>query len=98
MLYFDRNGVSHGIDVNKSIALKKCDISLYWCFLNYSFKFQLNVCNRCRDLLMMPMNLSNTAISSIKHSNYRCISSLINKTETTKLMQNAELTGESRSF
>ena len=79
MLYFDRNDVSDGIHVNKTIALKKCDISLYWYFLNYSFKFQPNVCNRCRDLLMMSMNLRDIAILSIKHSNYRCIISLKNE-------------------
>ena len=44
MLYFDRIGVSEVIDVNKTSASKECDICQY--FLNYSFKFQPNVCNR----------------------------------------------------
>ena len=30
-------------------------------FLNKGFKFQPNVCNRCLDLLMMSMNLSDIA-------------------------------------
>ena len=42
-------------------------------FLNYSFKFQPNVCNRCHDLLMMSINLSDVAILNIKVSDYRCI-------------------------
>ena len=47
MLYFNRINVSEGNDVNKTSASKKCDICHYWCYLNYSFTFQSNVCNRC---------------------------------------------------
>ena len=36
---------------------QKSDVCHYWYLLNYSFKFQPNVCNRCHDLLMMPVNL-----------------------------------------
>ena len=50
MLYYDKIDVSEGIDVNKTSASKECDVHHYWYFLNYSFKFQLNVCNRCHDL------------------------------------------------
>ena len=39
---------------------------LYRYFLNYSLTLQANVCNRCHDLLMMPMNLCNIAIIKIK--------------------------------
>ena len=46
MLYFDRIDVSEGIDVNKTSASEECDICHYSHFLNYSFKFQPNVCNR----------------------------------------------------
>ena len=77
MLYFDRINVSEGTDVNKTIASKECDICYYWCFLNYSFMFQPNVCNRCHDLLMMSMNLSDIAVLNIKGSDYRCISLII---------------------
>ena len=66
MLYYDRIDVSEGLDVNKTSALKECDICHYWYFLNYSFKFQPNVCNRCHDLLMMSMNLSDIAVLNIK--------------------------------
>ena len=64
MLCYDRIEVSEVIDVNKTSASKECDICQY--FLNYSFKFQPNVCNRSHDLLMMSMNLSDIAISNIK--------------------------------
>ena len=95
MLYFDRIDISQGIEVSKTSASKECDICHYWCFLNYSFKFQPNACNRCHDLLIMSMNLSNVAILNIKGSDYHCINSLINKNEAINLMQNADLTDKS---
>ena len=89
MLHFDRIDVFEGIDVNKTSASKECDICHYWYFLNYSFKFQPN------DLLMMSMNLSDTAMLNIKSSDYRSITSLINKNEAKNLMQNVDLTEKS---
>ena len=55
---FDGIDVSEGIDINKTSPSKECDICHYLYFLNYCFKFQINVWNRCHDLLMMSMNLS----------------------------------------
>ena len=98
MLYLDKIDVSEGIDVNKTSASRECDICPYWYFLCYSFKFQPNVCNRCHDLLTMSMNLSDIAILKMKSSDYRCIISLISKNEAIKLMQNADLTEESRTL
>ena len=46
MLYYDKIDVSEGIDINKTSESKECHICHYWYFLNYSFKFQPNVCNR----------------------------------------------------
>ena len=73
MTYFDRIDVSEEINVNKANASKECNICYYWYFLNFSFKFQPNACDRCHDLLMMSMNLGDIAISNIKASDYRCI-------------------------
>ena len=95
MLYYDRIDVSEGIDVNKTSASKECDICHYWYFLNYSFKFQPNVCNRCHDLLMMSLNLSDIAILNIKGSDYHHIIVLISKNETINLLKNADLTEKS---
>ena len=58
--------INERIDVNKTNASKECHICHYWYFLNYSFKFQSNICNRCHDLLIMSMNLSDIAILNIK--------------------------------
>ena len=41
LLYFDRNDVSEGIDVNKTSESKECDISYYWCFWNKVLSFKL---------------------------------------------------------
>ena len=62
MLYCDRIDVSEGINVNKTSVSKECDICHYWYFLNYSFKFQSNVCNTRHDLLTMSINLCDVAI------------------------------------
>ena len=95
MLYFDKIDVSEGIDINKTSVSKECDNCHYWYFLNFSFKFQPNVCNRCHDLLMISMNLSDIAILNIKGSDYCCIISGISKSEATNLMQNTNLTEKS---
>ena len=96
--YFDRIDISEGIDVNKTSASKECDICYYWYFLNYSFKFQPNVCNRCHDLLMMSINLSNIAILNIKDSDYHCIISLISKNKAINIIQNSDLTEKSSTL
>ena len=97
-LYYDRNDVSEGIDVNKTSASKECDVCHYWYFLNYSSKFQLDVFNRCYDLLMMPVNLTDIAILSIKGSNYCCIISLTTKNEAINFLQNRDLTEKSGTY
>ena len=75
-----------------------CDICLYWYFLNYSFNFQPNVCNRSHDLLMMSINLSDVDILNIKGSNYCCIIGLISRTEAIKLFQIPNLTDKSETL
>ena len=87
MLYYGRIDVFEEIDINKTNALRKCNICLYWYFLNKGFKFQKYVCNRCHDLLMTSMNLSNIAILKIKNADYCCIISGINKSEAIELLQ-----------
>ena len=64
-------------------------------FLNYSSKFQPNVCNRRHDLLMLSMNLGDIAVLNIKGSDYHCIISLISKNEAINWMQNPDLTKKS---
>ena len=79
MLYYDRIQVSEEIDINKISASKEYDICHCWYFLDKGFKFQPYGCNRCHDLLMMSMNLSDIAILNTKGSDYSSITSLISK-------------------
>ena len=62
MIYHDRIDISEGTDVNKTSSSKDYDVFHCWYFLNCSFKFQPNVCNRCHDLLLMSVNISDIAI------------------------------------
>ena len=94
MLYLDRIGGFEGTDINKTSALKEFDVCNSWYFLSFSFTLQQNVCNRCQDLLIVSMNLSNIDIL-INGSDYRCIISLISKNEVISLMQNTDLTEKS---
>ena len=64
-------------------------------FLNKWLKFQTYACNRCHDLLMPSMNLSNIAILKIENADYRCIISRISKSEAVKLLRNIDLTKKS---
>ena len=98
MLHFDRIDVSEGIDVNKTSKSRECDVCQYWHFLNKGFKIQSNVCNRCHDLLMMSMKLSEVAILNIKSAGYCCIINGISKDETINLMQNANFTKKSTTL
>ena len=57
------NSISH---VRQIEGLTQIEVCHYWYFLNYSFKFQPNVCNKCDDLLMIPINLRDIATLNIK--------------------------------
>ena len=98
MLYYDRIDISERIDINETSASKEHDICHYWHFLNKGFKFQLYVCNKCHNLLMMSIKLSDIAILSIKGSDYQCIISGINKREALKLSQNVDFTEKSETL
>ena len=62
MLYYDRIDVFEGIEANKTSESKECDICHHWYFLDKEFNFQPYVCNGCRDVLMMSMNLSDISM------------------------------------
>ena len=98
MIYYDRIEVFGRNDFNKRKCIKEFDVCHSWYFLNYIFKFQPNVCDRCHDLLMMSVNLSDIVISNIKGSNYRFIISLISKNEIINLLQNADLNEKIRAL
>ena len=67
-------------------------------FYDKGFKFQLDVCNGCHDVLMMSMNLSDITILNIRGADYCCIVIGIDKSEATNLMQNMNLTKTSKTL
>ena len=62
-------------------------------FLKKGLSF--NVCNRCHDLIMVSMNLSNIAMLNMKDVDYCCIISRISQSEAINLMENIDLTEKS---
>ena len=64
MQYYDRIDVSEEADINKTRALRECDICHYWLlvFSTKWLKFQEYVCNGCHDILIMSVNLNDIAI------------------------------------
>ena len=95
MLYYHRIDVSEEIDISKTSASKECNIFHYWYILNKGFKFQTYENNRCHDLLMMSVNLSDIAILKIENADNYCIISGISKSDAIKLLQNIDLTEKS---
>ena len=89
ILYHYRIVVSEGNDGNKTSESKWFNtISI---FLNKWFKFQLDVCKGCHDLLMMSVNISDIAILNIKGADYHCIISGICKNEAVNLLEKTDL-------
>ena len=48
-------------------------------FLDKGFKIQPDIYNGCHDVLMMSMNLKDTAILNIRGVDYRCTNNRISK-------------------
>ena len=57
MLKYHKNDVSEGIDINKTIALKECELCHYWFFKDNGIKFEEHVCNKCHNLLTMAYSI-----------------------------------------
>ena len=51
MLKYDRNDISEGIDVNKTIESKGCKFCHYWYFLNKNFKYGPYLCDACYNIV-----------------------------------------------
>ena len=73
MLFFDKIDVFEGIDANKTSVSKECIICYNQYFLYKGFKFQLDVYNRCHDVLLMSANLDDIAILNIRGADCCCI-------------------------
>ena len=71
MLEYDRIEVSEVIDVSKTSGLLECIFCHYYYFLNINFRFQLEVCNGCHNLLQKMMNFNDVAIVIVNGNEYR---------------------------
>ena len=71
MLEYNRIDISEGIEVNKTILSKECEICHYWYFKDIGFKYETYICNGCQDLMQEAMNFNNVAIVYVKSSAYR---------------------------
>ena len=90
MLYYDRIDISEIINPTKSNRSKECMICHYWIF-NHGFKFQDSVCNGCRDLTSLWLNISDIAIITIKNVDYCCIIHNISTYKATHLLKKSVL-------
>ena len=66
-------------------------------FNKTSLNWKHYVCNACRDLFMMFINLNGISILNILDIDYCCIISGISKSEALNLLQNADLNEKSKT-
>ena len=81
MMQYNKINVAEGIDVNKTIASRECELCHYWFFKDIRFKFEEHVCNKCHDLLTIAHYLKDIAILSAKIATFGCILMGISKNE-----------------
>ena len=84
--YYDRMDISEGIDFNKPSKLRECDVCHCY-FWDKMFRFHPYVWNKCHDVFMVSMNLSDIAILNINSVCGCCIISEISKGEAINLLQ-----------
>ena len=58
--------ISEGIDINKTNALRECDIFHYWYFKDVAYKNELHLCNGSHDLMQEAMNFNDVALYLLK--------------------------------
>ena len=75
-------------DPAKSNSIKKGKVYDYWIF-NNGFKYEYCVCNRCSNLLMMCVNISNIAMIAVKWVDYYYIIYGNSKSDAINLLQNS---------
>ena len=66
MLEYDRIDISEGIDVNKTILSKECDICHHWYFKDIGFKYEPYLCYGCHDLTQKAMSFNNVPVFMLK--------------------------------
>ena len=85
-----KNSISEGIDTNKTIASKECELCHYWYFKDVGFKFEPYVCNKCH-VLMTVYKLKSIAILNVKGVDFRCILWGISRDKAVNRLNNSVL-------
>ena len=91
MLKYNTVDISEGIDVNKTILSKECDICHYWFFKDIGFKYENYLCNGCHDLTRKAMSFSNVAIVYVKGNAYRIHFWYMSKDDAISIMNGSNL-------
>ena len=76
--------------MNITNAWKECYICHYLYFL-IGFKYEPYLCNSCHDLMQKAMNFNDSAIVSVKGSDYRIHFWYMSKNDATSIMKNSNL-------
>ena len=76
---------------NRKSVSKECIVYYYWYFLDKRFKFPLDVCNGCHDILMVPMNLSDITLLNNYGVDCCCIINEISKNEAMGLSKKMQI-------
>ena len=91
MLEYDRIDISEGVDVNKKILSKECELCHYWFFKDVGFKYEKYLCNGCHDLIQKVMNFNNIAIVYVKGHAYRIHFWYMRKDDAINIMNGSNL-------
>ena len=92
MLEYDRIDISEGIDLNKTILSKECDICCYWYFKNIGFKLEPYLCNGCHDLMQNAISFNNVTIVYVKGSAHRIHFWYMSKDDAINIISGSNLT------
>ena len=91
MLEYDRIDIWEGIEVNKTIASKECNICHHWYFKDIGFKYERYLCNGCHDLMKKAMSFNDVAIVYVKGNAYRIHFWHMSKDDAISIMSNSNL-------
>ena len=94
MLEHNRIDISEGIEVNKTLLSKECDICHYWYLKDIGFKYKSYLCNGCQDLMQKAMSVNNVAIVYVKRSAYRIHFWYRSKGDEISIMNGSNLAGK----
>ena len=75
--------MQYEIDVNKTNALKECDICYYWYFKDIGFKYEPYLWNGCRDLMRKDVDAAIVYVKGRIHFWY------MNKDDAIRIMNNS---------